>query len=95
MTSPQTWARKDYARIITADPLIGVSVFFAEFSKRSNCRRVIEYLHRHEEIKIMNVYLCFLVCLHFPIGRYHRCGVPESPQSPFRLSSSFFSQHVH
>ena len=24
----------------------------------------------------MNVYLCFLVCLHFSVGRHHRCGVP-------------------
>ena len=25
----------------------------------------------------MNIYLCFLVCLLFPIGRYHHCGVSE------------------
>ena len=23
----------------------------------------------------MNIYLCFLVRLHFTIGRYHRCGL--------------------
>ena len=29
-------------------------------------RRVVEYLHRHEEIKTVNKNLCFLMCLHFP-----------------------------
>ena len=28
-----------------------------------------EDLHRHEELKIVDVYLCFLTCLHFSIGR--------------------------
>ena len=52
-------------------------------------RRVIEYLHRHEEIEIVNVFLCFLVCLHFTVGRYNRCvNSWISAESPFRLSSN-------
>ena len=66
---------------LTAGVLVGITVFFAELSKWWNCRRVIEYLHRQEEINIVHVFLCFLVCLHFSVGRYHRCGVPGSQQS--------------
>ena len=37
-------------------------------------------LHCHEEIKIVNVYLCFFVCMHFRIGcKHHR--VPGSSRS--------------
>ena len=25
-------------------------------------------MHRHEVIKVVNVFLCFLVCLHFPLA---------------------------
>ena len=55
--------------LLTAGPLIVFSVFFAELSKWWNCKRVIEKLHSHEEAKIVNVYLCFLTCLHFSTGR--------------------------
>ena len=65
---------------LTADPVTGVSVFFAVFSVRWNCRRIIEYLHLHEEIKIVNETLCFLVCLHLLIGRHQHCWIPGSPQ---------------
>ena len=41
--------------LLTAGPLTSVSVFFTEFAKWQNCRRVIEHLHRHEEIRIVNV----------------------------------------
>ena len=37
----------------------------------------------------MNVFLCFLVCLHFSIGRYHRCGVPGSSLSNSSELKSF------
>ena len=50
-------------------------------SKRQNCRRVFEKLHSHEEAKIVKKNLCFCVCLHFSIGRFHRCGGPGSVQS--------------
>ena len=61
---------------LTTGPLISITVLFAEFAKRRDGRRVIEYLHCREEIKIVNVYLCFLTCLHFSIGCNHRGGVP-------------------
>ena len=49
-----------------------------------------------EEIKIVNVYLCFLDCLPFTSGRYHRCGVPGSPESVhFVWARTLFAQHVH
>ena len=56
-------------------------VFAEFFFKRQNSRRFFEQLQCHEEIKIANENLCFLVCLHFPIGRDHHSGVvPGSPQ---------------
>ena len=50
--------------LLTADPLMGKTVFFAKLAWQQDGRRVIEYLHRHEEVKIVNVFLCFLTCLH-------------------------------
>ena len=58
--------------LLTTGPLVGISVLFAAFFfLRQDCKRVLEDLHRHEEIKIVNVYLCFLTCLHFATGRNH------------------------
>ena len=71
--------------LLTAGPPMGVSVFFAQ------CRRVLELLHCYEEIQIVNMYLCFLVCLHFTIGRYH--GSPQSLH--FVRAQNLFAQHVH
>ena len=34
--------------------------------KGQDCRRVLEDLYRHEELKIMDVHCCFLTRLHFP-----------------------------
>ena len=28
----------------------------------------MEYVHCYEEIKVVNILLCFLVCLHFPLA---------------------------
>ena len=44
----------------------------------------IEYLHRHEEIKVENVHLCFLVSLHRP-GRHHRRWNPGGIDREFSL----------
>ena len=77
----QSWQSFQECWLLTAGPLIGLTVLFAELSKRKDCKRVVEYLHRHEEIKIVTVHLCFLICLHFSTGHHHRCGVPGSLQS--------------
>ena len=52
--------------------------------------RVLRKGSRRDQDRERN--LCFLVCLHFPVGRYHRCGDPGSPQGlpTFRLSSKPF-----
>ena len=52
---------------LTTGPLKFKSVFFAELAQRQDYRRVLEDLHRHIELKIVNVFCCFLICLHFPI----------------------------
>ena len=48
-------------------PTHKITVLFADIAQRQDGKRV-EYLHRHEEIKIVNVYLCVLTCLHFSTG---------------------------
>ena len=60
-------------------------------------RKVFQVMEMQaEEIKIVNVHLCFLACLHFTSGRYHRCGVPGSHQSlHFVWAQIFLAQHVH
>ena len=40
----------------------------------SDGKSVFEQLHSHEEMKIVHIYLCFLVRLHLTIDRYHRYG---------------------
>ena len=65
--------------LISRGCLQGISVFFAEFFKWC----VIEYLHRHDEIRILNVYLCFFACLHLSVGRYQRRRDPGSPQGVY------------
>ena len=69
---------------LTTDPLIDITILFAEFAQCQDSRRVIEYWHCHEKLKIVNVYMCFLVCLHFSFGRYYRCGFLDF----WRVSSS-------
>ena len=69
------WPTHRYLRIFRRD---------FEVIELQACHRV---LHRHEEIKIVNIYQCFLVCSHYSIGRCHRCG---DPGPPFRLSSNSF-----
>ena len=42
---------------------------FAEFFLGQDCKRVLEDLHRHEELKFVDVYCCFcLTRLHFPLA---------------------------
>ena len=65
------------------------------FPSDRTARRVIEYLHRHEEIKIANIYLYFLICLH-----YSSTATPPLWGSWIRrvsISSKLnpFAQHVH
>ena len=45
--------------------------------------------------KIVTVFLCFLVCWHFTIGRNHRSGVPGSSKSPVHVLKNLFAQHEH
>ena len=43
--------------LLTAGPLTGKPMIFAELSKWWNCRRIFEQLQCHEEIKIVNILL--------------------------------------
>ena len=45
------------------------------FLVRCGFRRVREDLYRHEKLKVVDVYCCFLICLHYPIGCDNRCSV--------------------
>ena len=47
-------------------------------------------------MKIVYIYLCSLVRLHFSVGRYRRYGVPWSSKSfQFTWAWILFAQHVH
>ena len=71
--------------LLTTGPLIWRTVFFAEFPQWQDGRRVIEYLHRHEEIKIVNVYLCILVSLYLSVVRCHSRRNPSGIDREFSL----------
>ena len=66
---------------LTTGPRMRISVFFAERAEREDCRRVLEDLHRHEDLNVVNVYCRFLICLHFSIGCESRCSVSGYPYS--------------
>ena len=58
-------------------------------SKRWNSERIQEDLYCHEQIKVVEVHCCLLVCLQFPIGCDNRCtvsGHSNSHQFSFLLS---------
>ena len=79
---------------LTTDPLIDITILFEEFAQCQNGRRVIAYWHCHEKLKIVNVYLCFLVFLHFPLA-VTTVVVPWIFDGfPVLMSSSSFAQHV-
>ena len=63
---------------LSTGPLIRISVIFAEFAQRQDCRRVLEDLYRHEEVPVVDVFCCFLMCLHFPSGLDTRTPVRPS-----------------
>ena len=63
---------------LTTHPLIWISVIFAEFTWRQDCRRVLEDLYRHEKLKFVDENSCFLMFLDLSIGCNNRCWVSSS-----------------
>ena len=50
------------AGFLTTGPLIRISVFFVEFAQRQDGKRVLKDLHRHEELKVVNVHCLLNPC---------------------------------